>query len=102
MLQEFQNDTRRVNCKTDEFDVYIGRPSEFGNPYTHIKTKKTLARYIVKSREEAISKYEEYLRGNKELLQKIQKLRGKRISCWCDLDKSCHGDVIIKILRETE
>ncbi len=50
-----------VNLKTSKYDVYIGRPSKWGNPFTHIDNGKTLAKYIVSSREEAIEKYEEWI-----------------------------------------
>ena len=52
-------------CKLEEehmgdncFD--ISRPNPLGNPYTHIKSKKTLATYVVKTREDAISLYDIY------------------------------------------
>ncbi len=45
----------------DKNNFYIGRGSVVGNPFTHIKDKQTLAKYIVNSRDEAISKYEELL-----------------------------------------
>ena len=38
----------------------IHRPSIFGNPYTHIKNKKTKALVTVDSREEAIELYDPY------------------------------------------
>lgn len=37
-----------------ETDVYIGRGSDLGNPYTSIKDGKTKARYVVDSREESV------------------------------------------------
>ena len=54
MLKEFENDTRVVHCQREEYDIYIGRPSEWGNPYTHIKSEATLAKFVVRTREEAI------------------------------------------------
>jgi hypothetical protein len=33
--------TRVVHCKKEPYDVYIGRPSKYGNPFTHIKDKQT-------------------------------------------------------------
>ena len=98
MLDEFKNDTIVVNCKTDNYDVYIGRPSEFGNPFTHIKDKKTSAKFITKTREEAISKYREWLNANPLLVSKLETLRGKKLGCWCK-PKSCHGDILIEFLN---
>lgn len=91
--------TKVVNIKSGEkYDVYIGRPSEFGNPFTHIKNRETKAEHVVSTRKEAIQKYKEYLLNNPDLLDKIEQLRGKTLGCWCS-PKACHGDIIIEILN---
>ena len=36
-----------VHCKKAPYEVYIGRPSKWGNPFTHLKDGKTLAKHIV-------------------------------------------------------
>jgi polynucleotide 5'-kinase involved in rRNA processing len=92
--------TKLVSLRSGKsYDVYIGRPSIFGNPYTHIKDKNTLAEYIVSNRNEAIQKYEEYILNNQDLLEEIYKLEGKILACWCH-EKKCHGDIIIKLIEE--
>jgi hypothetical protein len=92
--------TKIINLKTNEpYDVYIGRGSVWGNPYTHIKNKNTKATYIVATRKEAIEKYREYLLGNEELMNKLEQLRGKTLACFCK-PKSCHGDIIIELLSK--
>ena len=91
--------TRVVHCKKEGYDVYIGRPSKWGNPYTHINDKKTLAEFIVESREDAINKYREYILSNETLLNDLQELDGKVLGCWCK-PKSCHGDVLIELLTK--
>jgi hypothetical protein len=49
-----------VNCrKTKNFDIYIGRPSKWGNPFSH--KDSDLAEYKVKTRKEAIEKYKEWI-----------------------------------------
>ena len=98
MLEEFKNDTRLVHISED-YDVYIGRPSIFGNPFTHIKDRKTNAEFIVNSREEAVAEYKKWIKTKPEILSQIQTLKGKRIACWCK-KKPCHGDVIIEILNK--
>lgn len=88
-------------------DVYIGRPSEFGNPFTHISDKETKAEFIVSSRKEAIQKYEEYLYSS-GLADNIDSLKGKILGCWCvseirdgsSKNPVCHGEVIAKILNQ--
>ena len=56
--------TKVVHCNKESYDIYIGRPSKWGNPYTHHADKETLAEHIVETREEAIQKYKEYILNN--------------------------------------
>ena len=99
MLPEFENDTRAVHCQKEDYDIYIGRPSEWGNPYTHIKDRHTIAQFLVKTREEAISKYREWILQQPDLLSKLNELEGKRLGCWCK-PKSCHGDILIELIND--
>lgn len=87
-----------VNVSNSDYDVYIGRGSVWGNPYTHISDRKTLAKYVVPTRAEAIKAYKQYILGNQELLNRIEELRGKRLGCHC-VPKRCHGEVLIDILN---
>lgn len=87
-----------VNCKTSQYDVYIGRPSIWGNPYTHIADRNTKAKYIVATREEAIAKYREYILNSPQLLRRLVELKGKRLGCWCT-PEPCHGDVLIDLIK---
>ena len=99
MLKEFEADTRVVHVNHEDYDVYIGRPSEWGNPYSHIKDRKTKAEFIVKTREESISKYKEWILNQPQLLEKLESLQGKKLGCWCK-PKSCHGDILVQLIRE--
>ena len=92
------NIPRVVHFKKEPCDVYIGRPSKWGNPFTHIDDRRTAAKYIVSNRDEAVAKYEEYiLKGEgQHLLADLHELRGKTLGCWCH-PKSCHGDVLLKL-----
>lgn len=94
-------ETRVVHCKKEPYDVYIGRPSLWGNPFTHHSDKETKAEFVVESRREAIKLYEEYIRSKPELMAKIMELKGKTLGCWCK-PKSCHGDIIVKIINEID
>ena len=84
---------RVVHCKKEEFDVYVGRGSKWGNPYSH--KEGTLAEEVVGSRAEAVKKYEEYLLSNEDLMRDLPELKGKTLGCWCK-PKSCHGDILLK------
>jgi hypothetical protein len=76
-----------ANKRTSDFDVYIGRPSEFGNPYpvgTHGRAK-------------CIELYRQsfYDRIDNDLAFRtlVLTLAGKRLGCFCK-PLACHGDVI--------
>lgn len=86
-------------------DVYIGRQcyrggwnlpkSPFANPFTVKKCGSV---------EKAVEKYEEYIRGRKDLLALLPQLKGKVLGCWCKKNNltsvPCHGDVLVKLIRE--
>ena len=84
---------RVVHCKKEEFDVYVGRGSKWGNPYSH--KEGTLAEHVVGSRREAIEKFEEHLLSNQDLMSSLEELKGKTLGCWCK-PKSCHGDILLR------
>lgn len=90
-----------VHCQKEKYDVYIGRPSKWGNPFTHIKDKQTKANFIVETREDAINSYTEWITNGdgKYLLDDLIELNGKILGCWC-YPKSCHGDVLIKLCKQ--
>jgi len=89
-----------VHCQTEKYDVYVGRGSKFGNPYTH--KYGTSAPWMVDSREDAIRLYEEWLREQPELMAAVKKeLKNKVLGCWCS-PLACHGDVLLKIANEED
>lgn len=90
--------TRVVHCKKEPYDVYIGRPSKWGNPFTHLSRADTLAEHHVASRQEAVEKYREWIAANHELLSQLEELRGKTLGCWCS-PKPCHGDVLVELVN---
>lgn len=86
--------TKVVHCNKEPYDIYIGRPSEWGNPFVIGKDG---------TRMEVIDKYEKrlrnLLRSDPKLRKRFKLLRGKTLGCWCRPYK-CHGDSIVKILDE--
>ena len=88
-----------VHCKKDQFDVYIGRPSKWGNPFSH--RPGTMAEYVVGSREEAIAAYRRWITsgGGRYLLKDLHELKGKTLGCWCR-PCSCHGDVLAELVSK--
>lgn len=78
---------RVVHCKKDSYDVYVGRPSIFGNPFEIGKDG---------TREEVIAKYKAWIVDQPELMAKLPELKGKILACWC-APRSCHADVLLEL-----
>jgi hypothetical protein len=83
--------TRVVHSKRDSYDVYIGRPSKWGNPFSH--KNGTRARFKVATRDEAVDAYAEWIKTQPHLMAALPELRGKTLGCWC-APQRCHGDVL--------
>jgi hypothetical protein len=85
-----------VHCKKEDHDIYIGRPSKWGNPYSH--QKGTQAKFKVDTRQQAIEAYKTYLwkliSAGKISLVQLAELDNKTLGCWC-APKPCHGDVLL-------
>ena len=88
--------TKVVHCNKEPYDVYIGRPSRYGNPFSH--KSGTQAKYHVASREEAIAEFRKWITEGegKYLLEDLGELKGKTLGCWCK-PESCHGDVLVEL-----
>lgn len=79
--------------RRDPHDVYIGRPSKWGNPF-HIGAKHG-------DRAAVIAKYDAWVRDQPHLLAALDELRGKRLGCYC-APLPCHGDVLAYLVNSTE
>lgn len=79
--------------------VYVGRPTKWGNPFSHL-AKDTQARFKIETREEAVLAFEKYLTKMIEkdptlLLRIRSELGGKNLVCWC-VPAKCHAEVLLK------
>lgn len=89
--------TKIVNIKSGaKFDVYCGRPSKWGNPFTHIQDKPTLAQFLVNSREESIEKYRLWINSQPELLKSLPELKDKVLACHC-VPLKCHCEILCEL-----
>lgn len=86
-----------VHCKKEPFDVYIGRPSKWGNPFSHLNG--TLATFKVATRDEAVEAYRNWVVTQPELMNSLPELKGKTLACWCK-PQSCHGDVLLELANK--
>jgi hypothetical protein len=73
--------------------IYVGRPSEWGNPFVCDGDKTA-----------AVAMFERYLKLAKKegywFEEYIVPLRGKNLACWCPLDQPCHADVLLRLANE--
>lgn len=83
-----------VHCKKEKFDVYVGRPSIWGNPYSHLNG--TEEAFKTKNREESIELYEKWVLSQDHLIKLLPTLKDKVLGCWCS-PKPCHADVLVKL-----
>lgn len=79
-----------VHCKKDTYDVYIGRPSKWGNPFVIGRDG---------TRAEVIAKYKAWLEGQPHLMDDLHELKGKTLGCWC-APAACHGDILMELANE--
>lgn len=79
-----------VHCKKSKYEVYIGRPSKWGNPFEIGKDG---------TREEVVEKYRKWVVEQKDLLADLHELAGVTIACWCS-PLPCHGDVLAELVQE--
>ena len=70
-----------VHCKRAAHDVYIGRPSKWGNPFVIGRDG---------TRDDVIARYEAWLLEQPELVAALPELAGKTLGCWC-APRACHG-----------
>jgi hypothetical protein len=77
--------------KINKNDIFIGRPSIYGNPYIIGLDGDRLT---------VIKKYTEYLKQKPSLIKAIKNnLKGKNLVCFC-APLPCHGDLLLKIANE--
>jgi hypothetical protein len=76
-----------VNLKKEGYDVYIGRPSKWGNPFV-LRDEQ--------HREALIGHYKKWLLNQPQLLADLRELKGKRLGCYC-APKLCHGNILAEM-----
>jgi hypothetical protein len=81
---------RVVHRMRSRYDVYVGRPSKWGNPFKI---------GVHGDRERVIAKYREWLLKQPHLMAALPELRGKILACWC-APASCHADVLSELANE--
>lgn len=83
---------RVVHCKKEHYDIYIGRPSKFGNKFVIGKDG---------NRDEIIEKFREWAPTQSQIMDSLHELDNKILGCWCSPQR-CHGDVLIELRERQE
>ena len=80
---------RVTNIKKDFFDVYIGRPTVFDNPFFI---------GINGNRDAVCDQYKRYfwdkINEDQSFREQVMMLKGKTLGCFCH-PKRCHGETIV-------
>ena len=79
-----------VHCKRARYDVYVGRPSKWGNPFVVGRDG---------TRDQVIARYERWLLHQPEWLAQLDELVGRTLGCW-RAPKACHGEVLARLAAE--
>lgn len=73
--------------------VYVGRPTEWGNPYWVGGWRDEVKDGRVETTDEAVRLFREQVAPWLDLAP----LRGKDLACYCPLDQPCHRDVLLEL-----
>ena len=71
--------------------VYIGRGSQWGNPFRIGRDGDRAA---------VIAKYERWLADQHHLLRSLDELAGRDLVCFC-APRPCHGDLLLRLANTT-
>lgn len=96
-IREEYRETKVVNKNHGMDGIAVMRGSLFGNPYTHIKDKKTLAEFVVETREESLEMFEIYflkrVKEDRAFRSAVLKLKNETLKCCC-VPLKCHAEII--------
>lgn len=84
---------RTKGWRTPPNTVFVGRPTEWGNPHDWTKCPNGKA--------EAVALFEQHQLGRQSFRLSVRHhLAGKNLACWCGLDEPCHADLLLRIAND--
>ena len=87
------------SCQLDPDVVYCGRSVSF---YWNLKQSIWANPFKIKDYKDindVLINYEKYARSNKQIMENLNLLVGKKLACWCD-PEPCHTRILIKLMKE--
>ena len=63
---------RVVHFRKEPYDIMIDRTTKWGCPFSHIRDRKTKAKFLVNSRKEAIEAYREWITKGESAIKNIE------------------------------
>lgn len=97
---------KRKSPEIPQGAVYVGRPTDFGNPFTSMNLANTKAEFQADSVIDSIDKYYDWITNpdQAELLNTArEQLRGKSLVCWCSSPSKpapCHAHVLMNLVNQ--
>lgn len=100
---------RTRGWRMPEGAIYVGRPTEWGNPWKvgdhlivewPLHTAERTARELVITLALSVALYAEAFAPN--AAEAIAELGGRDLACWCRLDRPCHADVLLQMANPKE
>lgn len=83
--------SRAKGWKKPENTIYVGRGSDWGNPFK-APTNDTMGRAY------AVVQFAGYCPPDSDLAAAARRiLKGKNLMCWCPLDQPCHADILLTL-----
>ena len=85
-----------VHCKRSPYDVYVGRPSKWGNPF---RLEDTANNHL---RQKVLEEYRAWFEEDPARAEAAKvELRGKVLGCWC-APRACHADILAEAANGVE
>ena len=85
---------RTKGWKMPDGAFYVGRPTQWGNPYS-------VDLFALSPKDDLVALYRRFLLETPigiDLVREARlRLRGKDLACWCPLDQPCHADVLLEL-----
>lgn len=100
--------------------IYVGRPTKWGNPFRltpdgwimyYSSGRHILNPWVLYSatggftNQDIVELYEQWIKGKLKLRTLPEppdpsELKGKNLSCWCNLNEPCHADVLLEFANK--